>query len=528
MVGRQTHERTYLVSITLIALATFFVSLLWLLALPHFEGPDEHRHYNSVARLVDGGGWPKPYNASIRGSTWQALGESGWGLTDGQYVDPLPEATDRSGFLGPTDLSASGHDQMVQHPPGYYVLGAVAVSAAGGDSLRWDQASLLLGALSAGLSAGAIPFIGGTVRRATGSRWAGVLGATFPLLIPSYTALGSRISNDALLIVAVSATTYGLVRAWAEPRARTWMLMFAGVSYGIALGTKGYALMFAPVVVILATLAAWQAKRRLWSMAWRLLVAAAIAFAIGGWWWVRNLIILGKLQPSQLGGRERLDVATDGYSFPEFVSTFFPRLNATFWDRAGYVYAGEQGGLLLLTGGLSLLLIVIAASIFTHSRLTLAILLIYPVVITTTLFVNAHGIYWDTGDPTRGIQGRYLYSGMAVFSLAFASVVHRVVGFRSLAAKFVSTSLIGVAALSGLVYSMLVRVPLTWQARDDRTPASIGDPSAFMDASLLVWGAICIAACTSLLCGLFFGARVASHERGRFNRRSNEDAASLR
>ncbi|MGI6879163.1 glycosyltransferase family 39 protein [Microbacterium sp. gxy059] len=509
-------ERAYLGSAALLTAATFLFSLLWAFALPHFEGPDEREHYNSVARLVDGGGWPLPYEASLLGSTWRALGESGAVMPDGEFVDPLPAPSGRGDFIDPSVPPMRSNDGMVQHPPGYYLVAAAVVHTTGGEGMRWDHTAFVLYALSAAMVAGATPFIAGVVRRATGSRWAGILGALFPLFIPWYAASGSRISNDALLILAVSATIYALVRAVTDPRHRTGMLVFSGVAYGVALFAKGYALMLAPVVLLLAVWAVWRRGWGLWSATWRLLLPAGIAAAIGGWWWIRNLILLGRIQPSRFGLRDDRgqEVAADGYSLSLFVKTFFARLNATFWDRIGYVRADGQGWI-VGAGGIFLVLVIVLALVLARRRLLLAILLLYPVVILVTLFQNSHAIYWDLGSLRRGIQGRYLFSGIAVFALAFAMLAHRLAHRASRRVNGAVTIIGGVVAMVVVGVAMRSAVPLTWRAREEGTPASISDPAAFMDISPVLLRTMFAAACVLLLLGVVFGARSADSPRER-------------
>ncbi|WP_162621803.1 ArnT family glycosyltransferase [Microbacterium suaedae] len=444
-------------------------------------------------------------------STWQAVMESGGSMPNGAQLDDLPAPEERSAFVVDKDLPGLVRDQMVQHPPGYYVIGAAVVTLAGGADIPWDRASALLRGLSAFLTAAAIPFIAGAVRWATGSRWAGVLGALFPLLIPWYAVSGSRISNDSLLILACSATIYALVRAWRDPRSAAWALPVAGAAYGIALGAKGYALILAPVVVVLAVGAAWRSTRNVWKTVIRILVPGAIAFAIGGWWWVRNLLILGTLQPSVLGGREHQDVAAEGYSFALFVDTFFTRLNATFWGRVGYV-SNAHPSATVIAGGILLLVVIIGALFFARSRWMLALLLSYPFLIGLTIFQNAHGIYWDIGNPTRGTQGRYLYSGISALALSFAALVHGFLARRS--GWLRSASVVATSALAVLIViaSLLWVIPAAWASHEESAPVATGDPVAFMGMSWFGYGAIALAAVACLVVATVTGARVASRE----------------
>lgn len=211
---------------------------------------------------------------------------------------------------------------MVQHPPGYYPASAAVLWIAGGGELRWDHASLLSRAVNAATLGLAIPLLAGSVRWVTGSRAAGLLGAFAALRVPFFVVMGGYVSNDTPLVTDCSATFYLIFRAWRGPAPPSWLLPAAGVTYGVALGTRGLALMMARVVVMLAVLAVRKTKRTMLGSVAALAVLAVVASAIRGWWWVRNLLVLGKLQPSQNGTREATGVMYPDYNL------------ATFWGEA--------------------------------------------------------------------------------------------------------------------------------------------------------------------------------------------------
>jgi hypothetical protein len=168
-------------------------------------------------------------------------------------------------------------------------------------------------------------------------------------------------------------------------------------------------------VIILAFWVAWRRRRSLLHFVAQLLVPATIAFAIGGWWWVRNLLLLGKIQPSQLGDRERHENAFSGYDFGTFVSAFFERLNGTFWGRN--LLPAE----VVTVAGVVLIFVLVVAILTRQTRSMFLITALFPLLIAATIFNNAHGIYWDTSDPSRGVQGRYLFGGIVAVAIAIGA-----------------------------------------------------------------------------------------------------------
>jgi len=403
----------------LLAAVVFLACMSWALVSAPFSGPDERAHYNSVTRIMSGGGWPLPYEAQMESWTVTAVTEAGWGYR-GQRDESPPLPTARSTIFAGGNWENLGKDQMVQHPPLYYGVVAAAASMIGDHETQWDAAQLMMRISSAAMLAGAIPFLVSVGRHVSGSPRAGVIGGTSVLLMPFFTNIGGFINNDPMLVLTCSAAICFAVRAlYREEKART-SLALAGVALGLALLTKGLALLLVPVVAVFAAMVAW--RWRSWpTRIWVFLLPLVIAFAVGGWWWLRNLLLLGRIQPSTLGDRERSAIAHEGYDLGDFIIGAIVRFNRTLWGR------GARDDIALPThivdvAGLVLVGLVLVAVIVGSERRVLALLWTFPVLIVAVIFVNAHGIYWDLGSPDRGIQGRYVYAGIAAFCATFASL----------------------------------------------------------------------------------------------------------
>ncbi|MBA8816651.1 hypothetical protein FHX48_001724 [Microbacterium halimionae] len=398
----------------------FFVSASgWALVMPAFSGPDETAHYNSVVRLLDGGGWPRPYDATYEQSTISALLETGRTFRD-QSLERLPSPDDRSTLLGGGEWDELATDYMVQHPPGYYVVVAAVVAAVGGGDLRWDHALMTMRMVSALLVAGAVPFIVGISRRVSGSRSAGIAGGAIVLFVPFVANLAGYVSNDSLLILGCSASLYFAVRALDHAKRPLGLLALSGVALGVALGTKGLALMLIPVVAVIAIAVAWKLTgwfRRICAVALPLL----IAFVIGGWWWLRNIVVLGKIQPSIYGRRTSSGSRHPDYDLSFFVEQAVYRLNSTFWGRGARADLALPEVTAIIAG--TLLLTVVAVSVvFARRRLLLFVVWAFPLAILGVTLWNAHGIYWDLGSASRGVQGRYVFAGIAAIASSMAVV----------------------------------------------------------------------------------------------------------
>lgn len=406
--------RHYALAIAALSLLVMLAAWGWAVARQPFTGPDEAIHYNSVTRVAAGGGWPLPYEARVSDATITAVAESGRAY-GGQGLEVLPQPEERSLLFEGDEWEEHGRDQMLQHPPGYYMLVAGAVSMLGGGELRWDQGILAMRLISGALVAVAVPFVVGTARWATGSMRAGIVGGAAILLVPQVANLAGLVNNDTLLIAGCSAALYFAMRAWRSGSGLVWLLSASGVALGIALLSKGLALLLIPVIALMAILAVVRARVRPVRAALVVLLPLVIAFAIGGWWWLRNLILLGRIQPSLLGSRPPAEEAHAAFQgFPHFAIGFVRRLLSSAWSVSLDDIVG-----LVACGLLAVVLVIVLA--LSPFRVSVAVLWIFPLLVVVTIAQNAYGIYHDTGDPGRGVQGRYLYGGIAALSATVAS-----------------------------------------------------------------------------------------------------------
>lgn len=309
---------------------------------------------------------------------------------------------------------------MVQHPPLFYYLTAATTSVAQGADARWDSAHLAMRGVSTACIALSVPFIAGVARRLSSRRTVGALAASAPAFVPFFSTSSGYVSNDSLLTLTISATAYFGIRGAQGPFAPIRFPVLSGIFYGLALLTKGFALFFGPAFVILLTLGfLHQRPARLHAFLTRVALPGLIAAVIGGWWWVRNLVLLGTLQPSQLGSREPQDQPHEDYDLIVFLENAWSRLTATFWGRGARDAVALPEAAVAFATAAAIIALVVAC--FTLRRqVAWWALLIYPVAILGTTLQNAHEIFYDLGDPSRGVQGRYLFSAIVVFCVAVA------------------------------------------------------------------------------------------------------------
>ncbi|PJJ82158.1 putative membrane protein DUF2142 [Salinibacterium amurskyense] len=422
------NERVYLVHIAAATLLVFLAGVLSAITVPFFGGPDEKNHYNSVVRVVDGGGWPLPYTARVMPAVDLAWLESGRASASAPDFDQVPLAVNRSSVLEEPNfaLLSAEIDNMVQHPPAYYFLTASVVAMTDLDSLRWDQAMLVMRIFSAFLVSLSVPAIAGIVRLVTGSRSLGAVGAYALLAIPFFTGFGGLVSNDTLLVPTISGALYFLIRAWKSNTRTTFLLVAAGILLGVSLLTKGFALFAIPLFVFLSFVAVFSKKPTKMRGTVIALIAPSIAALIGGWWWIRNLILLGSVQPSVSGTlRVALDEPLSNINVLSYFGNFWLRFNSLFWARGVRPVDGgnELPAVLLGVAGVAFVVAFVVVALYSRNRGMTFLLLSFPAIIIAVLFANSLSVYETYGVADRGVQGRYVFAGIAAYSLIVAGFV---------------------------------------------------------------------------------------------------------
>lgn len=338
-------------------------------AYPTWAGYDEAQHVDMVYGLQHGAGWPGPGDKQLS----QGVAATSDDFDRGDYADmflsggkrrgapsfaeitPTPRP-DRGSFdeLGGPAPVTDGRlsNQMVQHPPLVYAVGAGLLSALPGSAdWAYDQQVYVLRLLNILLVA-PLPLLAWATARRLGLAPAVARGAAvLPLAVPGLTRVGSSFNNDGILMLSASALTFVLAGVLTgDRRART--AIWAGVWLAVTLLSKGTALLL-PLMVGAAYLAGWwrtrdaraatagprAARRRaaLRSLPWRpAAIALGVGVAGGGWWWVRNYVLYGAVQPNGWGvdppRREPLLLPDSFWTWLwYFVETMFNR----FWAGLG-------------------------------------------------------------------------------------------------------------------------------------------------------------------------------------------------
>lgn len=370
----------------------------WAVLTPVYEAPDELPHVDAAVRVALGEGWPAPGEARFASAL----------VVTAEEQVPLA-AEDRSRFADVATAhpgTADKVNQMTQHPPTYYLLAGGALRLLDFEDLRWDRSVLALRLLDVLLVLPLPLLVHATVRRTTGSPAAAAVAAVALFAVPQLAQVTSAVSNDALTVLLV-----GLV-AWAGARvlsgaSRRRDVVLLGALLGAALLVKGTALPAVPFVAVVL-LVAGRGRLPLGRRLLRTGGALALAFVVGGWWWLRNLVLYGDVQPSGLADVRPTVVWPPGTTIDvgAYVDRFWEAMSSSFWGNFGLL---EHPLSPLVTDVLtvtSLLLLVVHG--FRRGRSESWALAALPIATLVMLVATTLRVYERTG-LMYGIQGRYLF-----------------------------------------------------------------------------------------------------------------------
>ncbi|PZS28194.1 MAG: hypothetical protein DLM58_17515 [Pseudonocardiales bacterium] len=418
---------------------------------PSFQSPDEVAHVDYViahrqGEWFDGSG-ERRFQAGVQAAYGQVPGTQFRQHAGG--VTPLPRSARKS-----FDTLGAGQgnlfpNQMTQHPPLYYGLAAAFTYVVPNwIHQRFDLQVFWLRLFSLLLLLPVPLLIYSTAWRICDNDSLALTAALIPLSMPLYLRTGASVTNDSLMILLGTVIVALLVKiAWGNLSRRTAVLL--GLAWGAALLTKGFALSVPPAIglayLVGATGTFGQRVRQAWP---GVTIAGAVGSAIGAWWWVRNVIVYGTVQPdgfSTLSDNDRQAVfGTDhlGGSDLNFPGNFFRLLGQRIWGSIGLIDQPSLDHWILFTMAIILAALLVLSLLVTHRRfatrralvgvrswtLGRASTLIVPALLMlVTMYYASRRIYLH-GRQLSVIQVRYLLPAIIGLVICVAVAVHVLAG----------------------------------------------------------------------------------------------------
>lgn len=469
------------------AITACYLGLLMCYSLlyPVYLGFDEPQHVDmTIALRHDPLSWPDPGERALSESVARSQSivysrkkpeflKPGLLPIVGPYLPgEVPARTARQtiqqlGDNSPTPVPPGLPNQMVQHPPLYYAIGAAVLGVLPfSESLAYDQVVSILRILSVLMIAPLPLLIWGTTRRLVGAGPIAVAASALPLAVPGLARGAGNYQNDNLLILAVAVMTLLLVKVMTGDFSRR-TAVFLGLATSAALLTKGTALPLTPLVPLAYAVGWWRARGRFPLAATG--VACAVG-AVGGLWWVRNLLVYKTVQVNGFGVHSaRLEQMQNAQPGPHDAQVWLDRFYAArpgaggwyewrFWSGLGLL---DQNGLSFTVFRtltvVTVLGVVIALALGfgrgRGDRLAAVVLALPFFLITAVVAYGAYSEYRRTGI-SGGIQGRYAYPAVpglcALVAVGYGRAAGRFVrGLPALA--FLGVLLVQAIAVRGIV-----------------------------------------------------------------------------
>lgn len=450
--------RTELVSVLGLTAAFALLLLTWALVTPPLHGPDELAGIDAAMHLALGQPWP-------------AAGDMHYlqGLLS-QNVPALPPlAADRPAFGALIGDHAENPlvNPMSQHPPTYFLVQAVVARALDFTTRRWDVVILGMRIADVVVMTAVPPLVWAAVRRVTRSPRLAVAAAGALLLVPQLAQLGASVSAWVPVIAAGALTTWLGARVLTGDRSWWTALALGGaLALGTAVMAGGFiAVPFAVAAVLCARPDGPSAAdepsvtRRstdLGSRLLRVLVVLVVPAVTTGWWWVRQFVATGTVQPDAFPATTTAWPKDEGPAPTQFAGAFWNGLSESFWGRLGR-YEWPLSPVIVDTFTVvALVALVWAATRRTADRRTMLVAAVFPVTALVVVLVRDYATYVGHTGVTVN-QGRFLFPAVAALLVLQAVawrglVVDARVRRRLGRAVLVVGPLVAVAGLA-LVYS---------------------------------------------------------------------------
>ena len=397
---------------------------LYSVSFAPFRGPDEPQHTDLVRYVRSEREYPKYDERKLGVPIWNAFGIVRFDVPAVRSRDLPEEAAPpretRPGFgeLGSDlDVIPDESNQLPSHPPLYYALAAAVSYGATEiwDGIAFDQEVAFLRLFDA-LMVLPLPLLAWATARRLSAGWnVGLAASAATLAVPQFHHIGASVTNDGLLTLVVSVATLLVARIATGDRSWRAPILF-GVVTGLALLTKAFAL-FLPIWIVFAFALA---VRRGWTWraaAPRVVVAWVLALAIGGWWWVRNLIVFGQLQT----GIKLLDPAPAGFE-PDigwWIGRYFTLITRRFWGSFGWFDVSVPAALVIVATAALVIALLYGLFRAGSRRLDLLLMLVPAGAIAAMVAIGAYQGYLRTSFD-EGLQGRYLFPGLVGMTVTAA------------------------------------------------------------------------------------------------------------
>ena len=427
----------------------FVVAFAWSLMMPHMRGPDEFLHVDVIYEMNSAHSFSadKDYHPHSRVFVAQRIADHGdVGALHGLASEAMRRGR-RPAFTAPPDTRSQLKNQLSQHPPVGWALPAIGAELVGvvSDPADWpyDQYLLLLRFFNALHMAAVGPLLYLALLRFKARHSVAVFAALLPLAIPEVPYITGVVSNDGMLLVVGALFAYLCARVATDDFSSRTSGLF-GLVLGLGLLTKAWGLLLFPTVAFVYAAQVVVHKQQRLRVAMAGLITLVTGTAVGGWWWIRNLVVEGTLQPHHA-------------VFPPTPPGFVPAgkrfwveratswLTTRFWGWFGTFAQGVRLPIWVVVVATVVAITLVVAGVVRAQRgeLIFGVAAIGLFVVNSVEVLRQARALHVENSGWQGLQGRYMFIGVPMLAVVAALGAQRLCrnGHRWLPS----------AALSGIV-----------------------------------------------------------------------------
>jgi small subunit ribosomal protein S36 len=320
--------------------------------------------------------------------------------------------------------SVGGFNQLPQHPPLYYAVAGTVERAAevviGDPDFQVETWFYRLVSIA---MVAPLPFLIWKAARVIAlPEPVTVAAMLIPLAIPQYLHIGASVNNDNLQYLATWLLTPIALRV-ARGDLTTRTMVLAGAVTGIGLFAKAFSF----VIPVWMGCALALALVRLGRAALPRVVRAGLVYSVpamllGGWWWVRNVVVYGSLMPTRYFDMVQ-PVPRGDLHIVDYLNKWITGTIRRFWGDFGYFDTRIPFTAVTVATTVSVVLLLVALvgrDRVADTRLGDRLLLFAPLVLLMAMQLQtALGTYLENGQYA-ALQGRYWFGALAPLAILLA------------------------------------------------------------------------------------------------------------
>ncbi|RJQ33496.1 MAG: DUF2142 domain-containing protein [Actinobacteria bacterium] len=437
---------------------------------PPWQGPDEPQHYDYIHYLQTEKALPVLGKTKLCNQTLKTLNNMNFyeyaqngksPYISGNKIKPESRNENTEHKVSSTQLKnatdTAQMNQIAQHPPLYYILGAILLWPFKNSSVLTHIFVLRMANALLGLGIVTLTFLTVTLIFEK-NRFAALSASAFVALNPMFMHISTLANNDGLNNFLLMLFLYLLVLS-IKKGLDTKKAIVIGAVIGANLLTKFFAILALPIFFISII-----AFRDSFKKSKEVIISLVIPLFLAGPYYIRNITLYKTIQPNY-----KFSVLTHNtfknMSFTQylFTSDFVKKLYISFWSNFGWIkprytvvyYQILNNVVILASIGFVIYLIKLFLKKEMFTFKTLCLFVSSFAILLSGIALNSYMGAKTTGI-VEGVQGRYLFCLIGIIGLLIYLGLRQLLGTKQDYLAFVVLTIgIIVLDLSAIFYYIL-------------------------------------------------------------------------